>query len=343
MPSSPIGVANYELSPNSVGDMLEWLISANRPAMVWGPPGVGKSEVAQNIAKKLNMIYLDFRAILFEPIDIKGIPSVKDDTTTWNIPDFLPPSDSDEKYLIVIEELPAAPHSVQIALYQLILDRRIHQYTLPKNAYIMACGNKQSDRGQWNRLPAALASRLIHIDVKVEVDDWLMWAVDNDVSMEVMYFLRYRPELLHQYDPKKNNEFAFPCPRTWKFVDDMFKSSSPVTSELEFAGYRGTVGEGAAVEFTGFLQVCRQLPRPETIINDPVNAEVPTDPQVMIATCGSLYRMADEFNFDSILTYADRVREEIGTYLVSSCVRFNPDLQYTSGYNKWLIKKGGQR
>ena len=290
------------------------------------------------------MIYIDLRALLFDPVDLKGIPSLENGKTTWNIPDFLPDFDSEDLYLIVIEELPAASHSVQMAFYQLILDRKLEKYTLPHGAYIMACGNNQQDRGVWNKLPPALASRMIHVDVKVDVQDWLLCAEENDISLEIRWFMMYKSELLHQYDPQKNTgEFGFPCPRTWKFIDDLYKESGSVSSNIELAGYRGTIGQGAAVEFTGFLQVCRQLPHLQTIIDDPQNADVPPDPQVLIATCGGLYRMANEYNFDSIITYAERLRPELGQYLVSSSVRNNKELQYTKNYVSWNASHGGNR
>ena len=99
--------------------------------------------------------------------------------------------------------------------------------------------------------------------------------------------------------------------------------------------YKGTVGEGAAIEFTAFLRFWRELPHPQTVIDDPQNAPLPENASALLALCGSLYRLADDTNFESIGTYARRIRPEVGEFLIGSCVRRDPELQYTRTYINW--------
>ena len=184
---------NYEVTPAQLGSVIEAHIAVRTPLMVWGPPGVAKSAVAAQTAARLNMTYVDIRALLLDPVDLRGIPwrdsiDVKLNgkkigetihRTRWAVPDFLPPQESQDAFLVNLEELSAAPKLVKAALYQLTLDRRIGEYVLPENAHIMACGNRVGDNAIASRLGSALASRFMHYDVKPDVRGWIAWGAEN--------------------------------------------------------------------------------------------------------------------------------------------------------------------
>ena len=114
---------------------------------------------------------------------------------------------------------------------------------------------------------------------------------------------------------------------------------SAVWETVSQQGYRGTVGEAAAVEFSAFLQVWHELPHPRTVIDDPEGAVVPGNASALIALCGSLYRMADDINLGDIVTYATRLRREVGEFLVGSCIRREPALQHTQAFIQWAAAK----
>ena len=332
--------ADYTLRPSDLAACLEMLIKARQPCMVWGPPGCAKSQIAQQVTAGLSRRYLDVRALLIDPVDLRGIPWRDDtDRTRWAPPVFLPPTDSPDDWVINLEELPSAVPMVQAALYQLVLDRAVGEYVLPDGASLIACGNREGDRGVVHRMPTPLASRFVHLEVKVDKEDWQAWAAVNDIAPEVMFFLTMRPEFLHQFDPK-SAEKAFPCPRTWEFVSGIVKASNghadPVTDR---ALYRGTVGEAAAIEFTAFLKVWRDLPHPQVILSDPQNAPIPENQSAQVALCGALYRLADDITMDPIVTYATRLRRELGQYLVTSCTKRDATLANTPGAIRWFATR----
>ena len=352
-------VADYRVTPSGLGELLEAMVRIQRPVMVWGPPGVGKSDVAKEVASQLGYQYVDIRALLLDPVDLRGIPwrdiILSDGTyangkiaseldvdaselqyvTRWASPVFLPPSNSEENYLINLEELPSATPMVQAALYQLVLDRACGEYRLPVGASIIACGNREGDRAVAHQMSTALASRFIHIEITVDNDDWTRWALNHDIVDQVIFFLRFRPILLHQFDPR-SKEPAFPCPRTWSFVSDIFKGNASLSFASEQALYRGAVGQAAAVEFTAFLEIWRELPDYQTILDDPKNAIVPDNPSALLSLCGALCGHANEDNMDSITAYAQRLVPEVGEFLISSCIERNKELQYTRAWVNWV-------
>ena len=227
---------------------------------------------------------------------------------------------------------------VQAALYQLVLDRKVGEYALPDGASLIACGNRESDRGVVHRMPTPLASRFVHLEIRVDAEDWCAWAAANGIAAEVIFFVQLEPDLLHHFDPK-SRERAFACPRTWHFASNIVQRRNGLDPTAERALFRGTIGEAAAVEFAAFLKVWRELPHPRAVINDPENADIPENASALMALCGSLYRLASDINFDAIVTYATRLRREVGEFLVGSCVRREPALQRSPAFIRWAAAK----
>ena len=336
--SSKALAADYSLGQDGLAVALKNLIAADTPAMVWGPPGMGKSAVARSVASELGMEYLDVRALLLDPVDLRGIPwRDENDRTQWAPPAFLPEMGSTTPILLNLEELPSAPQMVQAALYQLVFDpRQLGEYILPESVRIMACGNREEDRGAVKRMLAPLASRFIHIDAECDPEAWIEWAISADLAMEVVFFLKFRPDALMQFDPT-SKEKAFPCPRTWEFVSKVVNAGNRGSTMVDLAVLRGAIGEGAAVEFASFLEVFRSLPVIEDVFNDPEGVKVPEDPSAMIALCGALSRKAEDHRMDSVVAFAKRddVRPELGEFLVNMSTKYNPDSRYTKAWNVW--------
>ncbi|MCY4489676.1 MAG: MoxR family ATPase, partial [Deltaproteobacteria bacterium] len=155
---------------------------------------------------------------------------------------------------------------------------------------------------------------------------------------EVLYFITYKPDLLHQFDPQ-SRERAYPCPRTWEFTSNILKHRNGLDPAVERALFRGAVGEAAAVEFSAFLKVWRELPHPRAVLADPGNADIPENASALMALCGSLYRLATDVTMDAIVTFAERLRREVGESLVGACVRRDPALQRSPAFIRWAAAR----
>ena len=241
--------ADYTLRPSDLAEVLATLVEALQPTLVWGPPGAAKSMIARQVAGDHGYNYVDIRALLLDPVDLRGIPwRDKDGRTRWAPPVFLPPTASTALWLLNLEELPSAVPMVQAALYQLFLERKCGEYELPEGASLIACGNRESDRGVVHCMPAPLSNRLVHLEIRVDARDWCAWGAANDIAPEVLFFIELEPDLLHQFDPQ-SKEHAFPSPRSWEFASNIVKHRNGLDPATERALFRGTVGEAAAVKF----------------------------------------------------------------------------------------------
>ena len=243
----------FEVTPLGEGDYAGFTLDGDGRFLLGDFTVTHNSYVARAVAEALGMTYIDIRALLLDPVDLSGIPYRDGTTTRWAIPEFLP-QDPDIKCLINLDELPAAPQSVQTALYQLILDRAVREYKMPKGAYLIACGNRANDRGTFHHMAPALASRMIHFDVKADAAEWCGWAAEHDLAPEVIFYIQFNPDAIHQLNPA-SSERAFPTPRTWEMVSRYIDSTGTRqdTADQGESGHRsGHHRTGSGIGVHGF-------------------------------------------------------------------------------------------
>ena len=214
------------MKASSISAALKSLVAARQPAFIWGSPGVGKSSIIGQLARSLNVALRDIRALLLDPVDLRGLPYVADGRSKWATPEFLP---VDGAGILFLDELNAAPGMVQ-AFYQLVLDRRLGEYVLPSDWVIIAAGNRDADRAHTTRMPTPLRNRFVHLDFEVDAQEWSEWAIGANIRPEVIAFIRFRPQLLSAFDRDAN---AFPSPRSWEFVSRILDSSPDASLEHE--------------------------------------------------------------------------------------------------------------
>jgi hypothetical protein len=246
---------------------------AKRPVFLWGPPGIGKSEVVQEISDELGGFVIDLRMAQMEPTDIRGIPYFNKDINKmdWAAPVDLPDEEFASQYPVVVlflDEMNSAPPAVQAAGYQLILNRRVGKYKLPDNVVIVAAGNRDSDKGVTYRMPMPLANRFLHLEMRADFTAWQNWAVDKGIHKDVVGYLSFAKQDLYEFDSKSASR-AFATPRSWVFVSDLLKDEDVDTDTL-FNLVAGAVGEGLAVKFMAHRKVAGRMPEPSDILSGKV-------------------------------------------------------------------------
>lgn len=318
------------MKPSEIVSALETLIHVQQPVFLWGAPGVGKSQVVAQVAARHGLTLVDVRAVLLDPVDLRGIPRIDaQGGAVWCPPSFLPRSGQG---VLFLDELNAAPPLVQAACYQLILDRKLGEYTLPEGWVIIAAGNRESDRAVTHRMPSALANRLVHLDFEPDLEDWLDWATQAGIDARLRAFLRFRPKLLHAFDPSRN-EKAFPSPRSWEFVSRILRAGARWATLRDL--FKGAVGEAAAVECLGFLELCGRMPDVDEVLADPGQTPIPEDPAVMYALCESLARRASDTTMPSLAVVAGRLPVEFGVLLMRDAAATDPDIVETGAFQAW--------
>lgn len=239
------------------------------PTLVRGAPGVGKSTIVKAVADELGIGFIDMRLSEMERVDFNGLPSVINKTTVWNVPAVLP-QDAKSCGILLLDEITAAPSDVQVAAYQLVLDRCISNsdYKLPDGWYIVAAGNRTVDRAVARQLSSALANRFAHYELEANAEDWNMWATAHSVHPYVTGFISYRPSLLFKMDNKQNLDAGWPSPRSWERVSSvipLFKSNESVFQKVVY----GIVGQAAGIEFLAFQKIASKFDNVLEIMRNP--------------------------------------------------------------------------
>ena len=267
--SKSTDISVRQVGPKSAKKAIRFAIKKRRPVFLWGPPGIGKSDIVKQIGEDAGREVIDVRLALWEPTDIKGIPYYNADQgkMVWAPPAELP-TNADSTAIIFLDELNSAPPAVQAAAYQLILNRRVGTYELPKGVDVVAAGNREGDRGVTYRMPAPLANRFVHLEMKVDFDDFQDWATLNKVHPEVVGYVGFAKQDLYDFDPKSASK-AFATPRSWVFVSDLLNDDD-IDNETLTNLVAGAVGDGLATKFMAHRKIAGRLPKAEDILDGKV-------------------------------------------------------------------------
>lgn len=312
------------------------LLNTDTPLFIHGSPGIGKSYIVNEIAQKNSLEIIDVRLSQLDAVDLRGIPTIENSQTKWMPPVFLP-TDENSQGILFLDELNSAPLSVQAAIYQLVLDRKIGEYSLPKGWRIICAGNRINDKGIVFKLPSPLVNRMVHIVLEAKYEDFKVWAIENDIHSFVIGFLGFRPDLLSSEIPTSNETNpAFCTPRSWTMLSNILKTQK--ADELSSIVY-GLVGYSAGIEFLSFVKVYKTLPSIEAILNGE-DVETPTTPSGLYALCAAVI---ERYDYDkkkalNILNYANNLPTEFSVILIKDLITKDEDVAEIDEFDKWIEK-----
>jgi hypothetical protein len=303
---------------------------------ILGAPGGGKSAVAREIIAELGIPKdktVEFNVSLRDPVDILGLPSLGADCSRWVPPEeFYKLRAGQGPCALILEELSDGSVPMQNATCRVIYDRHAGQMALSDQLFIIATGNRTEDKSGANRIVSKLAGRTRRFDFVENIEDWTEWALGNGTDIVLIQFLRFRPNLLSDFDP---NRFANPTPRSWERVSLIPKD---MPGDLFFDNVAGDVGEGAAAEYTGFRRIYESLPNIDAVLLDPKGADVPKDPATLYALTGALAHKATKDNFDRVSTYINRMAPEFSVMCVKDAIKLQPPIKSTRAFVEWASK-----
>lgn len=330
-------------------------ISKMPSVMLWGPPGVGKSQAVRQIADEImdntgKKVYVtDVRLLLFNPIDLRGIPTANEDKTLaiWLRPQiFQMDSSEDVVNILFLDEISAAPQSVQAAAYQITLDRTVGEHKLPDNCIVIAAGNRVTDKSVAYKMPKALANRLLHIDIQGSFSSWKRWAIRNGINEKVLGFLSFKQEYLMDFKPE-SEDLAFPTPRSWEMVSNILNNINDNVEDM-YSLIAGLVGTGVAIEFRTWVKVFKDLPTIEDIFNGKM-PKVPKNTDALYALTSSMISYAKQHKneLDKIansIQYASTLPADYSAMLMKDYVYIDKEFKNTlikiPEFNKWMDVRG---
>lgn len=238
-----------------------------------GAPGVGKSQVIRQIGKKYGYKVIDVRLAQMSEVEIGGLiyPNAERTKTVWLSPEILPDEQRDGKNtILLLDEITSCTKRVQVAAYQLILDRKIGQYTLPEGCFVVALGNREDDDGVYIQLAGPLADRFEIHYIDVDFSSWRDYAVKAGVHPYVIGYLSFKPAALHNQVPGDSN-MVFATPRSWDRVSDILKFDSDIDKRVIRNKIIGNVGKTEGNQFVEYCKKQKQLISVEEFLENKAN------------------------------------------------------------------------
>lgn len=301
---------------------------------LWGPPGVGKSEgvkkqlaveLAQKTGKKV--VVTDVRLLLFSPVDLRGVPvaDIEKQLAVWLRPKvFAMDPSAGVINILFLDELTAAPQSVQAAAYQICLDRAVGEHSFPDNCIVMAAGNRTTDRSISYKMPKALCNRLMHFVIESDYEEWKHWALKSGVDPRVIGYLAFDNSRLC-VEPE-NSDTAYPSPRTWNYVSTLIKGCE-LSKRFIHHRIAGCVGIDVALAFEEWCRIYKDLPSVPDILNGRCRVYPRTHDALFALVTGiaaALYRKKDSVThteINNVCAYVTHFPPDFATTLFSDLNR----------------------
>jgi hypothetical protein len=325
------------VNPAQLQTMLDGMVPARLPLLITGAPGIGKTDIVEATATKLDHDILVSHPVVSDPTDFKGLPFANAQSSEAT---FLPFGDlsiainATRPLIWFFDDLGQAPQSVQSACMQLFLARRINGHHISEHVTFVGATNRRTDRAGVSGILEPVKSRFHSIvELAPDLDSWCNWAFSAGIPSTLIAFLRFRPDHLSDFKPTADMSNS-PMPRTWSNLAKLETLNFP--QQVELAAMAGAVGEGAAAEYLAFRRMFQSLTSVDAILLDPKGVKLPTAPNELYATATALASKATDVNLSRIGIYAQRLvdaqRGEFAVLLMRDCIRRNEKLKYTDAF-----------
>lgn len=347
MSSTPVNIAQAKaLLPKAFMNHLM--------PMIHGSPAIGKSALVHQVAAEYNLKVIDVRLSSLEPTDFSGFPLILDNGKSSYRPFDTFPIAGDpipegyEGWLIFCDEFNSASQAVQKAAYRLVLDRQVGQFDLHEMAFCVGAGNLETDNAIVETMPTPLQSRMVHLQLEVDPELWLQWAMENQFDHRITSYIKYKPNNLYAFNPD-HTDYTYPSPRTWEFTN-RFTQEEDENGKLQTIELNrdmlpllaGTVSEGVAREFLQFTKIYKDLITIDQIVKAPSTIKVPEEPSVLYALTGSLAAQCDDSNIKPLMAFIDRLPSEFQVICLRGIIKRTPAMLNHSEVQQWKSKNASE-
>lgn len=240
----------------------------NFTPMLWGPPGVGKSDIIAQIAEELGFELRVIKLSTLSPVDVRGLPHIdprEPDKFRFVPANFIPDGKEEKNVLLFFDEVNTAPPINQTTAYEIALERSVGGHKLPEGTLVCMAGNRAEDLGATYEMPMPLANRLAHINIEKNADAFVKYALNNNYDDSIIAFIKTNMQYIHAMP--KSGKYAYPSPRTWSFVDALIKHNGGRAENTPVSEIGAFIGDEIAHDFHVFISYKDILPDLDVVLS----------------------------------------------------------------------------
>lgn len=301
-----------------------------------GSPGCGKSALGYDLAKQFpfdNVV--DLNLSLLDTPDVAGLALLNGDSDVLSFKKspMVAPLQTGFNLLIMDEFADATP-AMQNLGRRLMWTREVNGLRISPETYVICMSNRTTDKSGAGRVSGKVKNAVSQFTMVSNLDDWVDWAMDNNIDPIEIQFLRFKPDLLDKYDADAD---CSPTPRQWELVN---RVPTTLPADLYFADVASKVGEGPAAEYVAFRKIFASLISPEEVVMNPTGVKVPTDLSAQYAIVGSLSNFTNVGNVERVATFMNRLPSDFEVMYWQDSIKRAPALKTTKAFIKWATSNG---
>jgi hypothetical protein len=326
-----------------------------------GEPGIGKSSMLKVLAAQYpdyEIAYIDCTLLDLGDFALPYTEMAGDMKVTKFAPNARFKMHTGKPVIVMLDEIGKAMKAVKNVLLTLMLEQRIGDNYLPKGSIVFGTTNLLSD-GVGDMLEAHARNRVCMTTVrKPDADEWIDWAITNNVAPEVIAWVKQFPHALASYtdSSQKDNPYIFNptragagavvTPRSLEKASHIAKRRAELGDALTISMLTGTIGESASRDMQAFFTVVDKLPTWDAIMASPTTTKMPTD---TVAKCILVFSAITRVEKDSLpkwMTYLQRMDMEWQALFATSVMKsqakqafcvMNKEFKDWALKNQWLF------
>ena len=327
--------------------ILEHAAVVRQQVLIVGAPGIGKTQITEQVARRKGLDLITLHPAIAEPTDFRGFPWLVQENGEASarfvaFEQLAAMMAADQPTLVFIDDLGQASEGVQKALMQLIWGRKIAGKAMSDQVFFWGATNDTTHDAGVQRLLAPVKGRF-HTILHAEPDlpSWEAWAMGARMPPSLIAFIRARPQLLHQFEATVEIKNS-PSPRTVAMMGEIERAGYAETALPEL--FTGAAGKGVATEYLAFRKLHLEMIDPATALAAPERFPVPDAAQVdklyMLAV--GVGQMAEAGNFEQVIAVAGRLPDEYAALMIHAARRVAPEVENTAAWTRWITGKGGE-
>jgi hypothetical protein len=335
-----------------------------------GEPGIGKSSILKSLEKLMGTSAYEY---IYIDVPLKDIPDIalsmpdhEAKVTRAFINEIWLGTDPKKPKVILVDEVFKGSDFVKLMMNRLLLEQMVGDYKLPEGSIVFGTTNFATD-GVGDRSNAHANSRVVRVPMRKSTqDEWLAWAVDNDVHELVTTWAKQNPAIFHSYKdtefdarahkdgqgifhyifhPQYNNQ-QYVCMRTLELASHQTKNIGVLGDALLTKALIGTVGAKAALDMSAMFALGHDLPDLNDVVTDPLNAKLPRLAPAQLMMVFKSIQYIDVGNVDAFATYFQRMPKEVmstwmktivSTDKVKAIALRNQQIKTFAINNSWIL------